>query len=99
MKGAADAGAKKDRSYSKYAWCIWGNSDGARVRIEGPRGLNEALLATAQEAGSRFDMFDDDGILIYSGRIVGDFTGFEPLADYGRPNAGCTTIHIDGEKI
>jgi len=42
--------------------------------------------------GKKFQMFDDDGIRYYSGRIIGDYQGFEPLDDYGTPNAGCTDI-------
>jgi hypothetical protein len=37
-------------------------------------------------------MFDDDNILYYEGRILGNYRGFEPLDDYGMPNAGCTKI-------
>jgi hypothetical protein len=42
-----------------------------------------------------FRMYDDDDTLYYEGE--GDFynnnvTGFEPLDDYGMPNAGCTRI-------
>jgi hypothetical protein len=38
-------------------------------------------------------MLDDDGIVYYYGKIVGDgCEGFEPLRDFGTPNAGCTSI-------
>lgn len=39
----------------------------------------------------RFRMYDDDGILYYEGRADED-TSFEPLDDFGMPNAGCTYI-------
>ena len=42
--------------------------------------------------GVTFQMFDDDMNLYYEGKIVGDYTGFEPLDDFGIPNAGCTSI-------
>lgn len=42
-----------------------------------------------------FRMYDDDGELYYSGVRTGESDyehGFEPLEDYGTPNAGCTRI-------
>lgn len=45
--------------------------------------------------GQRFRMKDDDGTVYYHGVMVdisGHASGFEPLDDYGTPNAGCTTI-------
>lgn len=38
----------------------------------------------------RFRMFDDDKHLYYEGRSKE--IGFEPLDDFGMPNAGCTYI-------
>ena len=29
-----------------------------------------------------------------AGKIWGDFDGFEPLDDFGEPNAGCTEIRL-----
>jgi hypothetical protein len=37
-------------------------------------------------------MLDGDGEIYYKGLIVGDFTGFEPMDDFGTPNAGCVSI-------
>lgn len=43
-----------------------------------------------------FKMYDDDGIHYYSGYLLGKYEGceqaFNPLEDYGMPNAGCTDI-------
>jgi len=58
---------------------------------------HEAHLAI-KDIGQKFKMYDDDGELYYSGRIVGDYTGFEPLDDYGTPNAGCTEIKLFNNK-
>jgi hypothetical protein len=39
-------------------------------------------------------MMDDDGNIYYGGLIQGaDYQGFEPLDDFGAPNAGATEIH------
>lgn len=46
-----------------------------------------------------WEMFDGDGVMYARGIIWGpDYTGFEPLDDWGR-SLGCTTIHIDGEEL
>lgn len=48
--------------------------------------------------GKKFRMYDDDGELYYSGRILhadgyeAPDEGFEPLDDFGTGNAGCTEI-------
>jgi len=38
----------------------------------------------------QFRMYDDDGNLYYSGRMK--IEDFDPLDDYGMPNAGCTYL-------
>jgi hypothetical protein len=48
------------------------------------------------DLGERFRMKDDDGQVYYHGRIAGDYDGFEPLDDFGAPNAGCTSIEYRG---
>lgn len=69
------------------------------VEVVGPRGCTltkEELLK-----GTPFKMYDDDGNLYYSGRLVGDADsedGFMPLDHYGEPNAGCTHIKYRDKK-
>ena len=70
--------------------------------VTGPRGVDAAsLTALAGGFGARFRMFDDDGHLTYSGRLLGDpdsEDGFAPLDDFGMPNAGCTYIeYLDAD--
>lgn len=48
--------------------------------------------------GGQFRMFDDDKNLYYSGTIWGDYDGFEPLDDFGMPNAGCTGIQYKNDE-
>jgi hypothetical protein len=49
--------------------------------------------------GKEFKMYDDDMILYYEGRIVGDYSGFEPLDDFGMPDSSCTSIWYDGVQL
>jgi len=55
-------------------------------------------VSELRSKGTLFKLYDDDGILYYTG-FVYKGTGFEPLDDYGMPNAGCTYIEVweDGE--
>ena len=46
----------------------------------------------------RFSLFDDDGECYYQGRTSDD-SSFAPLDDFGKPNAGCTEIRIDGKQL
>lgn len=57
---------------------------------------HEIMLNAGQ--GELFLMKDDDGEIYYHGRIVGDYDGFEPLDDFGMPNAGCTDIHYKNKQ-
>lgn len=66
-----------------------------------PLATKEQLKAI-KKAGflDHFKMFDDDGMLYYSGYVKPDpdQEGFEPLDDYGTPNAGCTEIQYRNPK-
>lgn len=45
------------------------------------------------ESVQKFKMYDDDGILYYTGLFIGDEAEmFGPLDDFGGPNAGATEI-------
>lgn len=64
---------------------------------------DELFARLAAGEGVKFRMFDDDGEVYYSGRVVaadGDYTSEEvcagPLDDFGMPNAGCTHIRYRG---
>lgn len=78
----------------KYRWIIdIDYYDGTSKGVEGPRNLDESIPFE-----EKFKMYDDDGNLIYTGRIGGDYSGFEPIDDYGMPNFGCTEIHYKNKK-
>lgn len=76
-----------------YSWTITKDHlDGEDTGITGPGGTTFDWEANPT-AGEEFKMYDDDNELYYTGRLVGDdVAGFEPLDDYGMPNAGCTGI-------
>ena len=46
-----------------------------------------------------FSMYDDDGNCCYEGVVYGDYSGFEPLDDFGTGNAGCVAIMVNGEWL
>jgi hypothetical protein len=37
--------------------------------------------------------------LYYTGYIYGEYDGFEPLDDFGTPNAGAVHIKLDGRWV
>lgn len=76
-----------------YAWVVTADhlENGLHVGTNGPR-HHETDLAFIREQGAPFRMFDGDGVLALEGRIVGEYDGFEPLDDFGRPGYGCTEI-------
>jgi len=82
-----------------YAWFIDHVEDdiGAdEIGTIGPRHADPKLVERLvhEGAGDTFRMTDDDGEVYYVGRIILDdnTSGFEPLDDFGMPNAGCTSI-------
>lgn len=94
---------------SRYAWKItrdrtqeWFDSgdfdDLDRTGVTGPSMLSGHLLVDLDQGrGAEFRMSDDDGHIYFEGRIVGDYDGFEPLVDFGMPDAGCTTIEYQND--
>ena len=86
-----------DDDRPEYRWIITKDhlSDGEAAGTEGPRGLDPTISTNREH----FVIKDDDGVTYYEGDIYGDFSGFEPLDDYGTPNAGATTIFYKGEML
>jgi hypothetical protein len=80
-----------------YAWLVYHDHlDRRRVSVYGPGGVTDGQCKRlAAGEGTRFRLLDGDGILYFSGRLLGDAEsedGFGPLDDYGTPDSGCTTI-------
>ena len=63
--------------------------------VTGPSNLDPSLKSNR----AHFVMKDDDGITYYEGEIYGDYDGFEPLDDFGMPNAGATSIWYGGKPL
>jgi len=96
---------------TKYAWLIIKDhiadeskpiqtNENARGMIY-PSSLSKEEFAKlmTQYKAEQFRMYDDDN-LYYEGYILGfDYDGFEPLDDFGTPNAGCTTIEYKRDKV
>jgi hypothetical protein len=84
----------------KYGWVIVRDfvTDGESVGV-----LSAGSPFTEKEIRSKGELhriLDDDGELYYHVKILGDYTGFEPLDQFAGPNAGATEVQYtsrDGE--
>lgn len=94
---------------STYAWIITKDhlaEDGildSDVGVQGPIGADRMALAKVSDGEGRlFRVYDDDGILYYTGRLF-DTTGeygeaacYAPLGDFGMPGAGAVVVKYHG---
>ena len=96
-----------------YAWVITKDhlmepgdpEEGSSVGVAGPHEASDEALAQVRAGHGRlFRMYDDDGILYYTGRLF-DTTGdydedacYAPLGDYGMPGAGAVEIRYHGHR-
>lgn len=86
---------------SQYVWIINSVSNEidatTEVATTGPkRGRLKAPVGMVIQEGERFCLLDLHDRTLYSGYIYGDYTGREPLADFGWKN-GCTKIQYANE--
>lgn len=83
---------------NEYGWVITNDvvSDGEDNGVMGPRKV-KYTKEEIKSKGVQFKMFDDDGELYYVGYLLGG-DGFEPLDDFGEPNAGATEIQLRNTK-
>ena len=84
-----------------YAWIITKDHIARETEVSAVGTIGPSTVTRTQEIelrdgkGTAFRMRDDDGELYYEGKLVGDptlYDGFGPLDDFGKPNAGCTSI-------
>lgn len=93
------------KHYTHYTWIvtrdtILGDSSEAVGKI-GPSGSSErAPFDSVIIHGEHFRMLNDSGEAQFSGYILGNYRGHEPLDDYGAEN-GCSMIEFehDGEWV
>lgn len=69
----------------------------SRVGVFGPHYATNDERDRCLEEGEIFELYDDDGELVYSGKFLGD--PLAPLYDFGMPDAGCTTVKVNGEVV
>ena len=87
------------KNYTRYTWIvtrdtILGESSEAVGKI-GPSGLtNRAPFDSVIIHGEHFRMLNDAGQAQFSGYILGNYRGREPLDDYGSEN-GCSLIEFE----
>lgn len=101
---------------ASYGWIIdtdhapdMSQPEGTNANAKGVMGppnisdnISDQLLAPGY--GRAFRMYDADGELMYTGRIItpkGKEEGeldFAPLDDFGKPNAGATEIHYQRDN-
>ena len=81
---------------SEYRWKIDKDyiDNGRAVGIEGPSNLDE----TVKDNPMGFTLYDDDDNAYYHGWLYGDYSGFEPVDDFGMGYAGAVHIKFDGDK-
>ncbi len=84
---------------SIYRWIITKDhldaGEQSRVGTVGPHDADDAVNGNA----TQFSLYDDDDICYYEGMLYGDYEGFEPLDDFGTPNAGCVKLKLAGEWL
>ena len=87
---------------SDYTWIVtqdklFGDSSDVVGQI-GPRGSNKRVrFDTVINRGAHVRLLTKDGAPRYVGYILGEFSGFELLDDYGRQN-GCTDIEYERDR-
>lgn len=89
-----------------YAWVITEDylEDGTGdAGIKGPSDAPDDLLAQLDAGkGHTFRLYDDDGILYYTGRLVTSTSmdeeehTYAPLRDFGQGWAGCAAVRWPG---
>ncbi len=83
-----------------YSWLLFGNlstgNTGARVWQSGPDPENpRATMHDLLDHGVSFRLVGKDGVAMFEGYIIGEYSGDEPLEEYGRAH-GCVSIEYDG---
>jgi hypothetical protein len=87
---------------SDYTWIITrgdvGVVDSGVMGRIGPKGAGLTRFVKITEFGEHFRLLDADGETRYLGYIIGDYTGHEPLKEYGRGKE-CVAIEYECDGI
>ena len=73
---------------------IVGDSSGMVGQVGPPGAKQRARFDIVIREGEHFRLLDEDAKLRYSGYISGEYTGFEPLDEYGA-GKGCQSIQYE----
>ena len=81
----------------KYTWKITKDHTGGEDK--GTEFFSCSHKEVDMNIKAHFSLYDDDGKCYFEGMLYGDCTGFEPLWDFGAPNAGCSRIKLNGSWL
>ena len=96
---AAPSPAKPNTGFKKYAWMVTGTGDDGESTNELVSRLGSGIeyhagINNLVSRGAHFRMSGDDGRVHFSGYIVGECSGREPLEEFGH-DRGCTKIEYE----
>ena len=100
MKASVRTATKpKTAGFKKYAWMVTGTGDDGESTNElvsrlGPGVEYHAGINNLVSRGAHFRMLEASGRVLFSGYIVGECTGREPLEEFGR-DRGCSAIEYE----
>jgi len=79
---------------STYAWTARSVLEPTTRPVFGPSDITPTQVEELNQGdtGEEFQIRNDDGVLDFNGRIIGDYDGFEPLDDYATPAYGSTAM-------
>jgi hypothetical protein len=88
---------------AKYTWIVArdrvsGDNRDAVGQIGPPGAKNRASFEAVVRRGAHFRLLDSRGEVRYTGYILGEYQGSEPLEEYGRWN-GCTQIQYQSDGV
>ena len=92
-------GAKTGEAPRKYAWMVTGSTESGESTTElvsrlGPGMDYHAGIKNLIDKGTHFRMLDAKDAVKFTGYIVGECTGREPLEEYGAER-GCKAIELE----
>ena len=98
-KSASKPASRPVAGFKKYAWMVTGTGEDGESTNElvsrlGPGVEYHAGINNLVSRGAHFRMLGEDGKVRFSGYIVGECTGREPLEEFGQ-DRGCVLIEYE----